>query len=239
MSRLPLILGITGGIGSGKSSAAAEFERLGAARLDADAAGHAVLERPEVKQAAFDRFGPDIFLSAAGGEAIFPPDSAPCAPQKMAGSGEFWLDYSIARDRLAGRLFTPTDAGAADLSFWNGLTHPRIAQEIERQIQKLAEEGKIFAVLDAALLFEAKWERFCSAILFVDAPKALRLARIRSRGWPEGELERREWRQLPTPEKRDKCDFRINNGGDRADLVRQTVKIFDILSKKSRLLNKK
>lgn len=62
-----LIVGLTGGMGCGKSTAAALFAELGFRRLDADRTVHEVLlPSAEVAQAIQDRFGPGV-LNAAGG----------------------------------------------------------------------------------------------------------------------------------------------------------------------------
>lgn len=53
-------IGLTGGIGSGKSTALAALERLGAAVLSTDAVVHELYESPEVRAAATEHFGPQI-----------------------------------------------------------------------------------------------------------------------------------------------------------------------------------
>lgn len=58
-----MIVGITGGIGSGKSSLARLLAARGAALVDADRIGHQVLGRPEVRQALVAVFGPRIALA--------------------------------------------------------------------------------------------------------------------------------------------------------------------------------
>jgi len=63
---MPYVVGLTGGIGSGKSEVARAFAQLGADIADADAAAHAVTARGESGHAAVvDAFGPDA-LSATG-----------------------------------------------------------------------------------------------------------------------------------------------------------------------------
>ena len=54
---LPFI-GLTGGIGAGKSTALAALERLGAATLSTDRVVHDLYDTPEVRQAVIERFGP-------------------------------------------------------------------------------------------------------------------------------------------------------------------------------------
>jgi dephospho-CoA kinase len=53
-------VGLTGGIGTGKSTALAALERLGAACLSTDRVVHELYERPEVRDAMVERFGPDV-----------------------------------------------------------------------------------------------------------------------------------------------------------------------------------
>jgi dephospho-CoA kinase len=53
-------VGLTGGIGSGKSTALAALERLGAACLSTDRVVHELYERPDVRDAMVARFGPDV-----------------------------------------------------------------------------------------------------------------------------------------------------------------------------------
>ena len=62
----PLLVGLTGGIGSGKSEALAAFARHGAAILSSDAVVHDLYRRPEVKEAVAARFGAEVL--ADGGE---------------------------------------------------------------------------------------------------------------------------------------------------------------------------
>jgi len=55
------LLGIIGGIGSGKSTASALFQQLGGTVISADNIGHQILLLPDVKRAALDRWGSAIF----------------------------------------------------------------------------------------------------------------------------------------------------------------------------------
>lgn len=53
-------IGLTGGIGAGKSEALAAFERLGAATLSTDRVAHEVLDDEEVRNLLIDRWGSDV-----------------------------------------------------------------------------------------------------------------------------------------------------------------------------------
>jgi dephospho-CoA kinase len=53
-------IGLTGGIGAGKSTAHAALERLGSATLSTDRVVHDLYESPDVREAVAERFGPDV-----------------------------------------------------------------------------------------------------------------------------------------------------------------------------------
>jgi dephospho-CoA kinase len=59
------LIGIIGGIGSGKSTVAAEFKKLGCAVIDADAIAHELLKEDEVRNEVMQLFGPGV-LNAHG-----------------------------------------------------------------------------------------------------------------------------------------------------------------------------
>ena len=55
-----MLLGLTGGIGAGKSTALAAFEELGCPTLSSDAVVHALYREPDVRSAVVERFGPGV-----------------------------------------------------------------------------------------------------------------------------------------------------------------------------------
>jgi dephospho-CoA kinase len=59
MARVPFV-GLTGGIGAGKSEALGALERLGAATLSTDAVTHELLATDEVRALLVERFGPGV-----------------------------------------------------------------------------------------------------------------------------------------------------------------------------------
>jgi dephospho-CoA kinase len=82
-------VGLTGGIGAGKSEALAAFARLGAATLSTDQVTHELLADPEVRDALIERWGEGV---APGGEV----DRGRVAEIVFADSGELaWLESQL------------------------------------------------------------------------------------------------------------------------------------------------
>lgn len=83
--RVPFV-GLTGGLGAGKSTALAALERLGAAVISSDAIVHELYEREELRDAVVARFGPEV---APGGRV----DRAALARAAFASEeGRAWLE---------------------------------------------------------------------------------------------------------------------------------------------------
>ena len=158
------VIGILGGVASGKSFVSGELARLGAGVLDADGAGHEVLRMPAIAAAARGRWGDEIF-----------------AP-----------DGQIDRKRLAHLVFSPPPEGPRQRKYLEELTHPEIGRLLGQEARRMSEAGTVAAILDAPLLLEAGWDKFCGRLIFVDAPRELRLRRALARGWSEKEFAVRE-----------------------------------------------
>lgn len=179
------IIGLLGGIASGKSLVAKEFCRLGAATLDGDRAGHEVLRLTQVKQCIHARWGDAVF--AADGE--------------------------VDRQSLGRIVFEPSPEGRRELEYLEKLTHPRIGERLRRQAAELAAAGRAIAVLDAPVMLKAGWDAFCDHVVFIDAPQEVRRARALARGWRQEEFAARESAQEPLQVKRARADFVIDNSG--------------------------
>lgn len=192
------VIGLVGGIASGKSRVAQELARRGAVVLDADRAGHAVLQLPAVEQAARERWGDAIFDTAG----------------------------HIDRKQLAAIVFARTPEGRDELAALERLTHPLIAERLDEQLQEAARQGATVAVLDAPVLLKAGWDRFCDRIVFVDSPREQRLARARERGWSEEQFTEREAAQESLDFKAARADVTIDNSGDLAQLSAQVAQLW-------------
>jgi dephospho-CoA kinase len=184
-TKVPL-LGIVGGIASGKSLIADQLEKLGAVVIRADQLAHEVLKLDAVKQKARERWGSAIFAS----------------------------DGQIDRGALGKIVFAPLPGGQRELKYLESLTHPRIGQLVREQVSELSgRAGTAAIVLDVPLLFESGWNKICDKTIYVDAPRALREARAGRRGWTPEDFARREAVQESLEKKRELADVVIDNSG--------------------------
>jgi dephospho-CoA kinase len=181
----PLVLGVLGGIGSGKSAVARGLaDHFAALVIDADRIGHQVLTFPHIISQ----------LRTAFGDAIF--------------DGE-----QVDRKRLAALVFGDEADQQNARQTLELIVHPEIRRVTQSQIAA-AEPSIELVVLDAAVMLEAGWAGQCDFLVFVDTPFETRLNRIREkRHWNADELERREASQLPLDEKRQAADFIVDNSG--------------------------
>ncbi len=184
------VIGLAGGIASGKSTVAAELAALGAVVLDADRAAHQAINRPEVKQTLVERWG----------EAI------------LDESGE------VLRRAIAERVFSPSLADNQELEFLENLLHPLVRRQLESELAPLSQRGVAAAVIDAPLLLDAGWEDLCDFIVFVESNEQDRVQRAGPRNWSHSEISRREAAQMPIDEKRSRATHVIRNLGSRGDL---------------------
>ena len=184
------IIGLIGGVASGKSAVGAALAQRGAVVFNADEFGHAVLKEPEIRDVLVQHWGP----------------------------GVLGKDGEISRPAVAKIVFARTPKGVEEREYLEQLVHPGIRRRIEAAIQALPTTGISAVVIDAALLLEAGWAAVCTAIVFVDAPREQRLARARTRGWSDEEFSRREAAQLPIEKKRRRASYLLENSGTLADL---------------------
>ena len=181
------VLGLVGGIGAGKSTVATALGRHGGKVVAADPLGHEALEHPDIRAKVIDVWGSRDILTLQG---------------------------NIDRKKL-GRIVFPSPVERSRLEH---LVHPYIEQRIREEIDKAqVDPGARFVVLDAAIMLEAGWDGVCDRLIFVDAPRPVRLARVQSqRGWTDADLANREAVQMPAEKKKERADAVIDNGGPPA-----------------------
>ena len=187
------VIGICGGIGSGKSAVAAVLRACGCEVCVSDHVARRVLEQPEIRAAIVSRVG----------SALLGPDG------------------SIDRAAL-GRAIFADEAVRRDIE---RIMHPRIEAARRLQFAQAPVSTRAF-VIDAPLLLEVGLDRECDAVIFVDAPHALRAHRVTStRGWNADELDRRERAQLSLETKRARSTDVIVNDCEPDELTRRVEEV--------------
>jgi dephospho-CoA kinase len=128
-------------------------------------------------------------------------------------------DGSLDRREIAKVVFV----NAAERGALEAMVFPYIGERTHELIAAAqANPGVAFVVLDAAVLLEAGWGDMVDKLVFVDAPREVRVARLRVRsGWGEADLTAREAAQWPADEKKLRAGAVIVNDGDPAALQRQ------------------
>jgi dephospho-CoA kinase len=176
----PLIIGILGGIGSGKSTVARLFTEVGAHVIDADEISQAVLEEPEVRTAVRRALGDDVIR----------PDGV------------------IDRKVLARKVF----GSPGRLGLLTDIVHPLVRDRVRARLDSLGPEDTV--VLDIPLLAESPFLEDCHRLVFVEASRRARLARVRQgRGWEPEEMDSREGHQTPLDTKRQMAHLWMENEG--------------------------
>lgn len=186
------IIGLIGGVASGKSTAARLLQARGALWLNSDEMAHQVLNSPEAIELVRERFG----------ETVLAPDGRP------------------DRSQIASLVFGDSADAKANLVWLQSILHPRVRRLTEQRIAD-AQGHYQLAIVDAPLLLEAGWGPHCDRILFVDTPREVRAKLAAGRGWATEELERREAAQMPLEQKRTQATDVIFNTGSIEDLALQ------------------
>jgi dephospho-CoA kinase len=141
------VVGITGGIGSGKSAVTDHLETLGITVVDADKVARVVVEAGTPGLAAITQhFGEDILLANGG----------------------------LDRAALRKIVFDKPD----ERKVLEGITHPRIRDEIARQ---LSEASSPYVILSSPLLLESDQNTFADYVVVVDVPEEVQLTRTMAR----------------------------------------------------------
>jgi dephospho-CoA kinase len=141
-----------------------------------------------------------------------------------AAFGDVETDGRVDHGKLAKVAFDSPESAAR----LNALLHPHVSAEIDRRIAAWRAGGfRGPVVIDAALLLEAGMGGRADVLVFVDTPLAIRRERAKARGWPDGELERRERLQMPLDKKRAACAYVVDNGASEAEAEAQVKALAD------------
>jgi dephospho-CoA kinase len=199
-----LLVALTGGIGSGKSTVASSLAARGATVIEADPIGRAILEPGGAAYGpVIERFGPDVvrddgLIDRAAVAAIVFRDTAALADLNS-------ISHPAIGREMAARAAAANQAGA-----------PIVILDL--------------ALLEIATpdLFRL------DAIVVVDVPEEAAVARLVSeRGFSEDDARARVGSQLTRDERRARADYVIDNSGDPSDLELQVDRAWDWLVRRA------
>jgi transcription termination factor Rho len=208
------VVGITGGIGSGKTTVTGMLRELGAAVIDADKIAASLLEESEIRDNIVAEFGKDV-LDTKG--RVNPASLAQAAFQSR---------QSV--ERLNKIIHPPILARIEGQIAQIGKVEPK-TEDRENASSRRSSANRVsgVVVMDAPLLYETGLTGICDYTVFVDADNEARLARLKqSRNWDETELARRESLQEDMDKKRKEADFVINNNSDLAETQDQVGELW-------------
>jgi len=193
-----LTIGLTGGIGSGKSTVTKILAELGAPIIDADKVGHAIYEPGGP---AYDD------MIAAFGEGILAPDR------------------TIDRKRLGPIVFADPNALRQLNAIVHPKMFARMREMVDSM--RAAGERKPI-VIEAAVLIEANWQPLFDEIWLVEAGQEHVVQRVElERGLKREQIEARIRAQLSDDQRRRHATAVIANDGTIEDLRAKVVKLWD------------
>ena len=200
-----LKIGLTGGIGSGKSTVARLFEKLGIPVYYADVEAKRLMNSsPEIKQNIMAVFG-----------------------------REAYIDNTLNRKYIASVVFDNKEK----LSRLNEIVHPATIRDSEAWMQR---QQTVYAIKEAALIFESHVDQYLDYVIGVSAPLALRTRRIMVRdAITEEAVDSRMQNQLDEEEKMRRCHFVLLNDESRLLMPQVLVlheKLLEIAAEKTLVL---
>ena len=186
------IIGITGGVGAGKSTVLDHLEKqYNACVLQADKIGHLVMEPGSIC------YGQVIALF---GKQIIKNDKT--IDRKMVS------DVVFAHEEMRQKL--------------DDIIHPAVKSYILDKIEEQKKAGCTLMIVEAALLLEDHYDAFCDKVWYIHTDQEIRIERLMSsRGYTREKAENIIARQATEGFFREHADYIIQNNGDLDETWRQ------------------
>ncbi len=199
------LVGLTGGLGSGKSTVAQMLKERGAKVVDADAASRELTEKGES--------GYEMLLAELG-------------PDILKEDGE------LDREELARIVFADPAKREWLNGLLHPLIMQRMAEQLGRYADEVGEEG--FAVVDVPLLVETGMEKLFRSIIVVLTDPSEQVARVkRDRGMSEEEAWARIRSQATNEQREAVADFVIENSGTLDELEKRVEEVWQAVQAKA------
>lgn len=188
-----ITIGITGGVGAGKSTVLDFLEkRYDAFVIQADRVGHLVMEPGQACYEPVIRlFGKEVIKKE---------------------------DKTIDRKYISGIVFSQPDM----LEKLNQIIHPAVKRHILNELEAKRAEGREIAVVEAALLLEDNYQEFCDEIWYIHTDTEIRIDRLmESRGYSRERSESIIKNQASEEFFRENTDFIVDNSGEPENTWKQ------------------
>lgn len=201
-SRAHLLVGVTGGIGSGKSTVCGLFRLLGRTVIDADTVARELMEgSAALKRAVTALLGPEAYR----------PDGT--------------LDARIVGGKIFGEATLRSSLNAAVFPAVIREIHRRIG--VLPSAQRFP-----YVIIEAALIYESGMDADLDYVIVVHASEGTRIARVESRdGMTRADVVRRARAQMPGEELRKRADFVLVNESAAAQLETNVAFLDRLLSR--------
>ena len=190
-----MIIGLTGGIGSGKSTIAKQLRAMGYAVYDTDSeAKRLIVEDAHVREQMEELFGKEVYANGVYQTAL--------VAQRVFASPPF-------RGEAKGDLLTQL----------NAIVHPAVKADITRWATAQASPsfrkglGVGLCFVECAILYQAGFDALCDKVVAMTAPEEVRLARAIARDHSTIDKVRARMRAQETEKDIQRADIVINNDG--------------------------
>ena len=191
-----LVVGVTGGIGSGKSTFARMLADRGAEVIDVDRYGHeALLPGEPAWRAVVDRFGEDVL------------EEGPSAND---------------RHKLAERVF----ADPGELAALNEIVHPSILERIADELDRLRDTSRVVVLDAALIVETGLDAALDALVVILAPSEARREWLARDRDMSAEQIDARMAAQSDPAELARGADHVVHNDGSRADLEREADRVW-------------
>lgn len=215
-----LILGLTGGIGCGKTAVLTILkEEYDAYIIEADRLAHELMEPGKtVYQGIVDAFGMEVLMDTDI------DISAPAEGDAVTDNGQSTVNRSIDRKKLGDIVFHDKDK----LALLNSISHPLVKEEILRRIEEQKDAGKKLFVIEAALLIQDGYKSICDKMCYVYADLDVRISRLcEYRGFTKERAQAVIDSQESEAFYLEACDYKIDYSGSIENTKKDLKHILD------------
>lgn len=204
-----MVIGLTGGIGTGKSTISQILREKKFPVIDLDVISHEIIKFPKVIKKIVENFGKEILENSSNFE------------NKNN-------EIQVSREKLGKIIFENREKRL----LLNSIMHPEILRVMREQVSKYKKNNKIVFV-EIQLLFEVQWGKEFDYILLVSAKKSTQIRRILERdNRSENDALNIINSQMSLEEKRKRSDFVIENDGNIEELKEKIDTFLEYLETK-------